>query len=190
VKRRLPVVAGVLVAVLFIGWYVAIWRPASGHLRTAHAAIAAAQAAGVKLDGQRAGLLALQRTLPGLGAQLRAGEKALPVAASIDQVIDQINAICVRDAISWTDESQTLSAAATSTSDAGSAVLALTLSVTGNYPNMVAFITDLGHLPRLIVVDSLDYAPGDGTAVTVTIAARAFYDSTPIPTAPTTIPRS
>jgi Tfp pilus assembly protein PilO len=203
-SRRIPLIAGGLVLVMFIGWYVALWRPGEAHLRVAHAAQAAALTKQEQLTGELAGLLAIQRKLPTLEGQLRSSEPALPTSVSVDTVIDQINATAVADKIAWTNESQsagsqTAGSAATAgasgstgttpssaPSGAGTAqTLALTLTVAGTYPDMMRFVTDLEHRPRLIVLDSLAYTPGSGDQVAVQISARAFYDTSTLPALPT-----
>jgi Tfp pilus assembly protein PilO len=187
VTRRVPLIAGVLVVVILLGWYVAIWRPDAAHLSAARASEVTATAKRAQLDSELAGLLGIERKLPALEAQLQAGVTAVPATASLDTVIDQINAIAIADQIEWTTESQGAASAGSSTSSStGNSTLTLTLAVAGSYSNMTAFITDLEHRPRLIVLDSLAFAPGSGGRVSVSISGRAFYDSSPLPKLPKT----
>lgn len=187
----MPLIAGAVVVVLLLGWYVGAWRPAETKSKQAVASKAAAQVLHAKLAGQIAGLETLTKTLPGEEAKLRQDKIEVPATASVATVIDQISAIAVSDHIVWSSESQALSAASSSTattttvagtSGSGDSSLALTLDVVGKYLAMTKFITDLENRPRLIVIDTLSYAPGTGGVVTLTMAARAFYNPTPDPT--------
>jgi Tfp pilus assembly protein PilO len=197
-NQRISVIAGTVVVFMLLGWYVAFWRPATSHLSKAHATESAAQARQAVLDSQLARLVALERALPTSERELRASEPALPVSISVDTAIDQVNAIAVRDHISWTNEGQSVAGASSSTAGgsssagasaspsttgSGNSTLDLTMDVSGTYAHMSTFITDLEHRPRLVVIDSLSYAPAQ-RLVAVTIAARAFFDSSPLPVIP------
>jgi Tfp pilus assembly protein PilO len=73
---------------------------------------------------------------------------------------------------------------AAGTSTSADATLAMTLSVAGTYPAMTRFITDLQHLRRLIVIDTITYSPATSGAVTATMSVRAFYNTTADPVLP------
>jgi Type II secretion system (T2SS), protein M subtype b len=211
VNRRTPLIAGTVVIVLLLAWYVAVWRPAGTASTRAVASKAAVAVLRKQLEDGLAGLLTMQRTLPAQEAQQRLGETEVPTSPSVDTLIDQISSIASADQITWTNESQTLgtaSAAAVATTTAttstsatttgsststvpmsatpasGDTPLAFTLAVSGSYPAMTKFITDLEHRPRLIVIDTLNYAP-TGRAISVTITGRAFYNTTANPILPT-----
>jgi Tfp pilus assembly protein PilO len=183
VNRRIPLIAGALVAAIAICWYLAFWRPAGGQFRAAQASELTAQAQQARLNTELASLISVQRQLPALEAQLRSSAAAVPTADSINTIIDQIDADAIADGISWTNESQS-SAGATATSAGGSTTLGLTLAVAGSYPNMLHFLAALVHQPRLIVIDSLVFTPAAGDQVTVAVTGRTFYDSTPLPKLP------
>lgn len=196
---------------LLLAWYVVLWRPAVSGTARAQAAKVTAEGKQITLEGQLAGLRALQRSLPSEEAKLRHAEIEVPATASVAAVLDQINAIAVADGITWTNETQSLggaaavsqttaatvapaaqstssttiaSAASAPVAAAGDLILALTLDVGGNYAAMTKFIADLEHAPRLIVIDTLTYSPGVGHVVKVTMTARAFYNPTATPAIP------
>jgi Tfp pilus assembly protein PilO len=210
VSRRIPLIAGAVVVVLLLGWYVIVWRPAASASKSAQASKEAAQVLQSQLAAQLAGLVTLQKTLPAEEAKLRKAEIEVPSSASEDTVIDQINSIALADHILWTNESQSLgtassSAATTATtvaatatttattvasavaSTSGDTTLTMTLDVAGSYAAMYGFIVDLEHLPRLIVIDTIGFAPKSVQSVSATLSARAFYSNTPslvMPTSP------
>jgi len=75
--------------------------------------------------------------------------------------------------------------AAAGTVPAGAAVLSMTLQVSGSYATLSAFITDLERLPRLLVLDSVQFSTrSSGAGIAAAIDGRAFYDPSPVPALP------
>jgi Tfp pilus assembly protein PilO len=193
-SRRIPLIAGALVVLLLLIWFVALWRPAVAESHKATASRTAAKALEITLGDRLASLVAQQKSLCSDETKLRQGQVAVPTSVSLDTVIDQINAIALADQISWTNESQSSDAASPSAppsssgtvSSSDDSTLTLSLQVAGSYTNMAKFITDLEHRPRLIVLDTLSYSPGPSSAVTVSMTARAFYNPTASPMLPNT----
>jgi Tfp pilus assembly protein PilO len=203
-----------LAALIVAVWFFAVWRPATSDLHRSVEARTVAITHRQQTDAQLDQLLALERAVPKTETELGQTVRELPAGPGVDTVIDQINAIAQRDAITWTNESQTLAAAgaatpstsgtATSSSTtaaggstaapaaaappaSGSSTLSLTLDVSGSYVHMAHFIGDLEHLPRLVVIDDLAYSPQTGNGVGVSIGARAFYDPEPVPASPSSL---
>jgi Tfp pilus assembly protein PilO len=211
-SRRNTLIAAGVVVVLILGWYVVLWRPAVAGSNRASAAKDATEAQQVTLASQFAGLEVLQRTLVAQEVKLRQAEIAVPTTASLADVIEQLDGIAKSDRIVWSNESQSLGAvlattaptttvaapassstATTAVATAGIATpaaadstLLLTLNVAGTYGAMTKYITDVEHLPRLIVIDTLNYSPATTGQITVSMTARAFYNPTPEPALPKT----
>ncbi len=190
-NRRLLLVAALLLVVVLGGWYGLAWKPGQARIASAHASDATALTKRAQLDSELGGLHRLQRDLPADQTTLAKALPALPVAASVPSVIDQIAQAARTTGVAWSNESQSTgtsastsgsSAAAGSVTTGGSGVstLALTLQVTGSYKAVTSFVTLLTHRPRLIVVDTLSFAPST-SSVAITIGARAFFDPTPAP---------
>jgi Tfp pilus assembly protein PilO len=189
VNRRVILLVALGLVIVIAGWYVALWSPQHRALKTAETKKTTALATQAQLSSELGQLRALQRELPADAAGLAKSLPALPTAVSVDTVIDQINTVAVATGVAWTDESQSVTGAASSTAAAptagtattGLSTVALTLTVSGSYQAVAKFISSLGLLPRLIVIDTLQYAPSAST-VTASITGRAFYDPTPVPT--------
>jgi Tfp pilus assembly protein PilO len=204
VTRRIPLIAGGVIVVLLLGWYVAVWRPSGSHLREAQSSLAAAAIHERSLAASLGGLSALQRSLPSDVAKLRQAEAAVPSTPSIATLLFQVDAMARAEAITLTNESQSLSAvvaatptattteattssttiAAAPSSTSSDSVVTLSLQVTGSYSDMGRFITDLQSGPRLIVIDTVTYTPGAGSTVSVTMTTRAFYNPAANPVLP------
>lgn len=195
--RRLLISALLLVVLLLGGWYLLSWKPTTSRLGDAQRATAAAVSQRSVLEAKLGTLRATERNIPTVRRALATSAAALPVTASVDSVIDQIDQAATATDVTWTNESQSLSAAtSTSTSSSTSSALAsgtastmaLTLQVSGRYANVLRFVDLLQHRPRLVVVDNIAFSPNGGN-LALAISARAFYDPTALPKIPSATSR-
>jgi Tfp pilus assembly protein PilO len=197
VNRRVPLLVALGLVIVIAGWYVALWSPQHAALKTAETKKAAAVSTQSQLSSQLGQLRALQRGLPADAAALQKSLSALPTAVSIDTVIDQINAVALSTGVAWTNESQSVTGAAsgsttppaTGTATTGLSTVGLTLTISGTYHAVTTFVSSLELLPRLVVIDTLQYSPSS-TTVSANITGRAFYDPSPVPVIPAAAART
>jgi Tfp pilus assembly protein PilO len=200
-NRKDLLTAGGIGLVLTFGWYQFVWQSQGKSATTAAAEATAAKEAVTKLSTQISGLERTKTELETKAELAGRIEQAIPPAPELSSLVKQLQATAKsRNVELTTINTGQLAASSVTTVPAGAADAAapaaaagasemtLTLSLHGTYPAVVQFVSDLGQIPRLVVVDSValsrnDTPQADGavsaTAISATITAKVFSTATP-----------
>jgi len=177
--RSRPVLFGLLAAVIVAGlWYQLAWSPQSAALASAHRQAEGATQNLFVAEQRVAHLKHLASIASALKALDVRVTGAVPPTDQVDQLIVEVNGAASAAGIAVGGLSFTPVVAATGR-------LGVQMNVTGGYLAVEQFLDALRDGPRLVVIDSLSFAPGAGTVagapvtvagtpVTVAIAAHAF----------------
>lgn len=195
-NRKDLLVAGGVAAVLTLGWYQFVWSSQGKAAAEARSDATAAQEQVTKLKGQVA---ALQRTKTelaaseGMAAQI---VQAIPDTADTSALVKLLQGKAHDHNLTLTTLTNGKLSAPTQVDPAAAATVAsemnLSLSLFGKYDDIVTFVDDLSHQPRLLVVDALTLSPTQSAAkpgepqtledITATVSLRAFSSAAPAPT--------
>ena len=176
---------GVIVALVLLWWFL-LWSPRNRSYNDANAAAQQAEAQLTQLQAQYNRLESIKQQIPQLQAQLAKMQVAVPDKPELDQIILNINDSAVRSGVQLLSVSPT-PPAATGTPAAGGAAstappaIRVSLSLKGDYDQVLDFINRLDALPRLLVIDSLGLnssatgpsAPSAATGAAATTATTA-----------------
>jgi Tfp pilus assembly protein PilO len=179
--RRIAVIAAAAAVLAVVVWYLALYRPQSHALASAHRARAAAEQKIDQLHSQVAALRAEVKHIPSDTARLAILNAALPKSPSLDTALDQLHRTATAAGVVLSAVGPSAPAAATHaaggspSSPAGSNNPAITLnmSATGSYPQLMTFLRGLATMPRALVVDQLSLS--GSSQLTASISARIFY---------------
>jgi Tfp pilus assembly protein PilO len=183
-RRVAAIAAGISVALVVL-CYLALWHPQSHSLAVAHQARTAAEQQIAPLNAQVSQLQVLLRALPSDTARLQSLETAVPNNPSFDSALDQLHQVAVSAGVILTAVGPSTPAGAgglsapESVATPGTPAITLSMSATGSYAQIVAFLTGLAGMPRTVVVDHV--ALSEGVQSSVTISARIFYAGSPTP---------
>ena len=174
--RRIGAVAAAAAVVITLIWYVALFRPQSAHLKAAHAAYDQAAAQILQLDTQVATLQALERQIPADKTKLAALTTALPQSSDLQDALNQLHALATGTGVQLTAVNPSGDTGPTGSQTAGGVkAIKLSLSLTGPYPPMMAFISGLDSMTRTVVVDSASFSPAADGTLTTSLTTRIFY---------------
>lgn len=181
-SRRIGFTALAAAVLLTLVWYAAVFRPQSAHLAKAHQAYATAHQQAASLQSKIVALKQLEKQIPADKARLQQLDAAVPAHADLQDLLNQLHLAASATGVELTTvgPASPYSGAPSSSpsSSTGPKSLSLTMTVTGLYPGLMAFVSDLDQMPRAVVVDSANVStggtPGDLTA---SLAARIFYTS-------------
>lgn len=188
-RKILAATVGVVVILVAV-WYTALWKPAAKRLTAAKAAVSTGQAQLRSLEFRAVSLSSESRKLPSEVRKLDALQTSVPVSVDVPQVLVQLAGAIRSSGVVVTGESQNVVApASTGTATAaptGLQTVALTLTAQGSYGQLMAFLQDLGRLPRAALVQTVGISPGSGASgLSASIDLDVFYDPTPLPKVPT-----
>lgn len=190
-SRKAMMIAGAALIAIVAVWYVGLWSPQSKSLHTAKASEASAVDKESSLKTQVAVLQRQRAQLPALRAQLAQLNQLVPSIPGIDKVIDDVNAVALSSGVamsSLTPPVMPVTAAVTPGATPGLVPMSMSMSVSGTYFQLVDFITKLGAMPRLAVVDGFTFgAPDKSGKIMTSITARVFASP---PAAPVTAART
>jgi type IV pilus assembly protein PilO len=186
---RRSIVIGVVAAfVVLLLWWFLLWSPQRKKVDDAKARTEAAQQQAAQLRVTLSRLQELKRTEALKRSQIEALRVAVPDQPNLAQFILDANDAANKAGIDFLSvtPSPPATAAAGGTTPAGApAAVNLAMSITGGYFQVLDFVNRLTDLPRIVVIDNLSLAAGDGSNMTVSITARMFTTSA-APVAPTT----
>jgi type IV pilus assembly protein PilO len=186
---RRSIVIGVVAAfVVLLLWWFLLWSPQRKKVDDAKARTDAAQQQAAQLRVTLSRLQELKRTEALKRSQIEALRIAVPDQPNLAQFILDANDAANKAGIDFLSvtPSPPATAAAGGTTPAGApAAVNLAMSITGGYFQVLDFVNRLTDLPRIVVIDNLSLAAGDGSNMTVSITARMFTTSA-APVAPTT----
>jgi type IV pilus assembly protein PilO len=190
---RRSVIIGVVAALLvLVLWWFLLWSPQRKKVDDAKARADAAQQQVGQLRVTLSRLQELKRTEALKRSQIEALRVAVPDQPNLAQFILDANDAANKagiDFLSVTPSPPATAAAGAGTAAAGApAAINLAMSITGGYFQVLDFVNRLTDLPRIVVIDNLSLAAGDGSNMTVSITARMFTTSAAPVAAPTTVP--
>lgn len=186
-KKVIAVAALASVAIVAI-WYVAIYSSQSHSIHKSRVAAAASNVQAGTLRTQIATLEEEKTQLPQAQAKLATLSVALPNVPALDKLVDQINNDAVTTGVDWqniTPTKPTIFTPGNAPSGFPSNMQAVpvTLQVEGTYKDVLAFVSDLNSLPRLVDVDGVTFnGVGDGGKTIAQLSTEMFF----IPSASTT----
>ncbi len=189
---RRSIVIGVVAAfVVLLLWWFLLWSPQRKKVDDAKARTEAAQQQAAQLRVTLSRLQELKRTEALKRSQIEALRVAVPDQPNLAQFILDANDAANKAGIDFLSvtPSPPATAAAGGTTPAGApAAVNLAMSITGGYFQVLDFVNRLTDLPRIVVIDNLSLAAGDGSNMTVSITARMFTTSAAPVAPPTTAP--
>lgn len=177
VKQLAIITAVTALAVVGI-WYVALFKPQTHKLASAHKADAAAKVQMTTLQDQVTSLRALEKDIPTDAVKLAQYQQAIPSAPELSNVIRLIQAAATHSGVamgSLAPEVPTgVSATAGPSSVPGAHTIPVTIAATGSYQGLTSFVQALEAMPRTLVVKSIALG-GTGTTMTESLAAEMYY---------------
>jgi type IV pilus assembly protein PilO len=189
---RRSVIIGVVAALLvLVLWWFLLWSPQRKKVDDAKARADAAQQQVGQLRVTLSRLQELKRTEALKRSQIEALRVAVPDQPNLAQFILDANDAANKagiDFLSVTPSPPATAAAGAGTAAGAPAAINLAMSITGGYFQVLDFVNRLTDLPRIVVIDNLSLAAGDGSNMTVSITARMFTTSAAPVAAPTTVP--
>lgn len=170
--------AAVLISVI---WYFALWSPQGHALAKAKADHTAANARVGQLHAQISSLDALVKQIPSDQSKLLQYTGAVPDGPQLASAIDQIQSAAAASHVTLSSIGPS-GAPSTAGSSAqafnGVADIAMSLSVTGSYQDVMSFITALDNLKRTVVINDLSLSgssAGAQSSVSASISSYIFY---------------
>jgi len=194
-RQLLTAIAGALVIVV-LAWFMFLYKPKSGEISEVETQVETAIAEEQSLRATLAQLESVDEDRPSEEAEVRRLSAAIPPDPELANFILAVHDIVGRSDLEFASISPALPAVVP-----GQAVstIAVTMTVAGNFPNVLDFLDRLQDLDRIVVVDALALSstePDDdsGTATSSVAngnstvgagdagasAAGAGYGSTPI----------
>jgi Tfp pilus assembly protein PilO len=177
--RRIALATGLVVALVAVLWWFALWRPQTARLDSARHATVAADSAQAGLLAQINALQAVDRQVPALEKALRTLQLELPSSPELDTTIRQIYAAAQSAKVAWQSLTPQLQSgddsADPSATPSGVSSVALSISVQGPYGSIMDFIRNLDQLPRLMVVNSLNLANGGSNVLSASLTAEVYF---------------
>lgn len=175
-SRQIMAAAVGAAVILVLIWYVALFRPQSSDLKSAHQAYQQATTQIQQLRSQVASLQALEHEIPADKARLATLTAALPKTTDLHGALDQLHTLATGTGVQLT----AVDPSPDNTSGSGQSstsykTVKLTMTASGPYPNMMSFVTGLDRMARTVVVDSASFSQGSAGALTASLNARIFY---------------
>lgn len=164
-------------------WYFALFSHQTHSLHQADAAVSQAHQEVASLRSAIATLQQEKTQLPSAASKLAALKLALPDNAALDKLIDNINAAAASAGVDWQEIGPAKPALYLSTgSSAASALPANTQAVNvslqaeGSYQQILAFVTNLNGMPRLLDVTGVTVNGVTGAPKsTAQLSTQIFY---------------
>jgi Tfp pilus assembly protein PilO len=177
--RTRIIVAGVVAALLAIGFFMLFVKPKQGELGAVKKQIEAEENRTLELNSQLAQLKALQKDAPKLEARLQQIRQFVPPTNEVSNFIFQVNDAAVLAGIDFAQVTPALPV----TPPEGAQVVQtrVTIGATGSYFALQDFMRRLYALDRAVRVDGVDLSGGvdettDALTVTATMTARIFFE--------------
>lgn len=180
-RRNALIAAGASLAVMLL-WFVALWSPRSNAISEANERAQLAQQQQDDLRVRIARLKAAQRDEPAKRAKAEMLRAAIPDEPNLAQFILDTNDAATRSGIDFLSIAPTPPAAGVG---AGPATIALTMSVSGGYFQVLDFLNRLESMPRLVVVKEITVGGRNETGrLSVALTATMFTSQSRTATAP------
>lgn len=182
-NRRALLFGAIGSILLVLIWYFLLWSPRQAEIEAAQQRTEAAEGLAATLEAEIQRLQAAQRDEPLKQARRAELQAAAPDEPALGQFILDVNAAANASGIDFLTISQTPPAAPES---GGLSVIALNFSVQGGYFQVLDFMNRLTDLPRVVVIDSVNLAPGQEGRLSATLGSRMFTTATGINATTTT----
>jgi Tfp pilus assembly protein PilO len=193
-RRNLLIGVGAGLAVLLI-WYFLLWSPRGKAIDRAKGRQQAAAGQISELQARIEQLRDAQRNEAATRAQIAQLQEAIPDEPNLAQFILDANDAATRSGIDFLSISPTPPAAGVvddSTPEAAAvrqpSVIALGVSITGGYFQILDFVNRLTDLSRIVVIDGLSVSGAAGGDLSVQINAKMFTTQAPAGSTPVTTP--
>lgn len=181
VKQLSLATAAVAIVVVAV-WYLALLKPQSHELASARKADAAAKAQQVTLQQQVGALQALEKQIPADQAKYARYQQAIPSTPELSAAIREIQAAANSSGVTMSSLAPVVPTGTNSSAAAGTVsgatTIPVSISATGAYGNLTAFVAALNAMPRTFVVQSLNLG-GSGGSMSASITGAMFYTGAP-----------
>ena len=172
-RQKIYSVTALVALIVVLVFYFLLWKPTSNKISTENSALAQAQQQLTSLNGQISSLKAFQAELPAAQAEANRLTSAVPVTPELPNFILELNSISQKSGISFISISPAQAIAAsvggTATTTAANSNLyqvEVGLQIGGGYFQVLDFINRLDHLPRLVMVNSVNLTSSNSAATT------------------------
>lgn len=185
-------VGAALVVLLF--WYFILWSPRGSAIQDANDRKDAAETEALELRAQIERLREAQRNESATRASIEELRQAIPDEPNLAQFILDTNEAAARSGIDFLSIAPTPPAAGAAATpptepvdpnappEAAAPVpsqIALSISISGGYFQVLDFMNRLTDLTRIIVIDGVTVSPSAGGDLSVQLAARMFTTAAP-----------
>jgi len=174
-KKNRTLLVALAAAVGAILWYVALFAPLKAERGRLDTTVSAAQAKQQALRATRVSLRQLAVKQGTQQSELERLRRLIPPKPDVAGFILSANDAAVRSGVDWLSVSP---AAAVAGAAGAPSTIAVSMAVNGSFFTVVDYLRFLEGMARLVVVDSLQLAPGGGLAgplqLSATISARIF----------------
>lgn len=186
-NRRALIFGAIASILMLLLWYFMLWSPRQGEIEAAQARTEAAETQAATLEAEIQRLQVAQRDEPLKQARRAELQAAAPDDPALGQFILDVNAAAQASGIDFMTISQTPPAPSET---GGLSTITLSFSIAGGYFQVLDFMNRLTDLPRLVVIDSVNLAPGEAGRLSASLGTRMFTTATGVaaPTTTTTAP--
>jgi Tfp pilus assembly protein PilO len=187
-NRRTAIIGFAAAGFLLAIWFFLLWGPQGGELEKAKDREDVAASENQELELRLARLRASQEKAPSLQAELAELRAAVPDGPDLAQFILDAHTIAEESGVEFTSINQTPPAPSTT---GGPPSIALTISVSGGYFEVLDYLDRLDSLGRIVVIDGLTLSPADQNGllqVGASITARMFTTGTDAAAVPAPAP--
>ena len=201
-RRSVLIGVGAGLAVLLF-WYFLLWSPRGRAIDDAKSRQRTADAQALELQARLNQLRDAQRNEAATRAQIAQLQEAIPDEPNLAQFILDANDAATRSGIDFLSIAPTPPTAGTTVADpqtgeeataGGPSVIALSVSITGGYFQVLDFVNRLTDLTRIVVIDGVAVSGATGGDLSVQITGKMFTAQAPAgapgdaATTPTTVP--
>lgn len=181
--KQLSAVTAVAAVVIVAIWYVALLSPADRKVASARRQTAAANQQASSLSSQVAQLRALERNVSSDKAKLAQYNEAVPATPELSSVLREIQTAATNASVEVSSVNPvvpiaTASGPAAPGSVPGVQTIPVSIAASGQYANLMAFVTTLNGMPRTLVVQSLNLS-GTGSVLSAQISSDIFDTNSP-----------
>lgn len=170
-RQRIFGATAVVALLIIVVFYFLLWKPTSNKIATESGALTQAQQQLATLNGQISSLKSFQQQLPEAQAEANRLTSAVPTTPELSNFILALNSISQKSGITFMSISPAQAIAATvggstatTSANPNFYQVEIGLQVGGGYFQVLDFINRLDHLPRLVIVNSVNLTSSNGSA--------------------------